>query len=357
MDLVESNNKNNRIYYLDILRVMACLAVIMIHTSMTYVIKDIGSVNFWLGNIFDSLARIGVPLFVMISGTLMLNEKYECKKTKLIGHIKKMIVFFIFWSAIYCIVFNIIGQIISKNEKIQVFNVIISFVQGYYHLWFIYLIIGLYLIVPLLRLWVKEKNKKYVEYFITLSIIFTYIIPQIINIGSNYNNVFEQLNDIIERKLCLRYVGRFTTYFILGWYINNYDIKKQKSVYALGILGLIISIVGTYILSTTTGRTIQMYENLSLNVLLQSVAVFLFVKTKWKNIQYKDNKFIKLVSKNSLGIYAIHVLVINIMYRILYRIGLDIAIINIPIVFIVSFIISFIISFIFSKIPILKKIV
>ena len=46
MDLVESNNKNNRIYYLDILRVMACLAVIMIHTSMTYVIKDIGSVNF-----------------------------------------------------------------------------------------------------------------------------------------------------------------------------------------------------------------------------------------------------------------------------------------------------------------------
>lgn len=119
MDLVESNNKNNRIYYLDILRVMACLAVIMIHTSMTYVIKDIGSVNFWLGNIFDSLARIGVPLFVMISGTLMLNEKYECKKTKLIGHIKKMIVFFIFWSAIYCIVFNIIGQIISYSSIIK----------------------------------------------------------------------------------------------------------------------------------------------------------------------------------------------------------------------------------------------
>ena len=61
-------NGSNRIYYLDILRVMACIAVIVTHASFSYVMADFGSFNFIVGNIADSLSRIGVPLFVMISG-------------------------------------------------------------------------------------------------------------------------------------------------------------------------------------------------------------------------------------------------------------------------------------------------
>lgn len=350
-------NKNNRIYYIDILRVIACLSVVMIHSSATYVLKDIGSFNFWIGNILDGLSRIGVPLFVMISGALMLDKNYELTNQKLIKHIKKLIIFFIFWSAIYCIFSNIIDNIVIKHEPIKITSVIKAFIKGHYHLWFIYLIIGLYLIVPLLRLWVKDENKKYVEYFIILSIIFTYILPQIISIGNNYSNLFKHLKDILEKKLYLKYVGGYTTYFILGWYIHNYDIKNKKVIYLLGFLSLIISIVGTYILSASTGKPLQLFGNFNLNILLQSIATFLFVKTKWINVQYKENKFINSVSKNSLGIYAIHALIATIMYKILEKIGFEIALINIPIVFIVSFIISFLTSYILSKIPILKKVV
>ena len=93
--------------------------------------------------------------------------------------------------------FKIVGSIIIKHESIDIIKIIGSLIKGHYHLWFVYLIIGLYLIVPLLRLWVNDTNKKYVEYFIILSIIFTYIIPQIISIGINYSNLFEYINDII----------------------------------------------------------------------------------------------------------------------------------------------------------------
>lgn len=86
--------KNNRIVYMDVLRVIACFAVIMIHSSSSYVIENLGSLNFWIGNVSDSLARIGVPLFVMVSGALMLDEKYNFSAQKLIEHIKKMIIFF-----------------------------------------------------------------------------------------------------------------------------------------------------------------------------------------------------------------------------------------------------------------------
>lgn len=347
--------KNNRVFYLDILRVIACLSVIMIHSSATYVVEDIGSFNFWIANIFDGLSRIGVPLFIMISGTLMLDKNYQFSTKKLIKHIIRMIVFFVFWSSIYCIIYNIIGQIFIKHESIDIIKVIGSLIKGHYHLWFIYLIIGLYLIVPLLRLWVNDDNKKYVEYFIILSIFFTYIIPQIINVGSNYSSLFEHLNYIIEKNLQLKYVGGYTAYFILGWYIHNYDIKNKKIIYIFGFIGLLISIIGTYILSNSTGKAIQMYENLSINVLFQSIAMFIIIKDRFINSQNKSNKIINYISKCSLGIYAIHALIVTIMYKILEKINIDYALINIPIVFIASFLLAYLGSFVLSRIPVLKK--
>lgn len=349
--------KNNRIFYLDILRVIACLSVIMIHTSARYVDKNIGSFNFWVGDIFDGVSRIGVPLFVMISGTLMLDKNYQFNSKKWIKHITKLITFFAFWSFIYSIIFNILTPIFINHESINIINFISSFVKGHYHLWFIYLIIGLYLIVPLLRLWVNDNNKKYVEYFIVLSIIFTYIIPQIINIGSNYCDLFEQLNDIIEQNFQLTYVGGFTTYFILGWYIHNYNIENKKMVYILGLIGLLTSIIGTYILSITSKKPLQMFGDLTINVLFQSLAIFVFIKDKFITQKNINNTIINSISKYSLGIYAMHDLIITIMYKILYKINLDFSLVNISIVFTTSFILSFLCSFIFSKIPFLKNVV
>ena len=68
---VQKEKTKKRIYYFDVLRVIACLAVIMIHTSGTYVLRNFRTFNFWVRNLFDSLSRIAVPLFVMISGALL----------------------------------------------------------------------------------------------------------------------------------------------------------------------------------------------------------------------------------------------------------------------------------------------
>ena len=339
--------QKKRIYYLDILRVIACLAVIMIHSSCDYVMYKTTNFNFGVGNIFDSFARLGVPLFVMISGALLLDEKYDYSKEKLLKHIKKMILFFVFWSFVYCLLFNIIGQLFLLEKDFNVYRIINAFVQGYYHLWYIYLIIGLYLILPLLRLWVNDKNKKYVEYFIILSLIFNFLIPQIIIIGNCYGSALVGINDILCSKLCLQYVGGFTTYFILGWYINNYEIKHKKLIYILGIISILISIFGTYILD------LEFYGNLSLHVLLYTAAVFLFVK----NIKAKENKLILFISKYSLGIYAIHAMIIYVVNKVLLKINFTNALINIPIVFVVTLVASTIGAYIISKIPFFKKFV
>ena len=185
--------------------------------------------------------------------------------------------------------------------------------------------------------------------------IFTYTLPQIIGIAVNFSGLFCGLNTILNDYLSLKYIGGFTTYFILGWYINNYDIKNKKNVYILGLISLVITIFGTYMLSYSTGKILSMYDNLYLNILFQSIAIFVLIKYKFKDKQ--NNIVISSISKYSLGIYAIHVLIIKIIFKFLEMKNMHFALINIPLVFIVTFALSYLISFVFSKIPFLKRVV
>ncbi len=354
--IIMQTSVNKRIYYLDILRVIACLSVIMIHTSEKYVVRDFGTFNFYIGNLFDSIAHIGVPIFVMISGSLMLDEKYDYSNKKLIKHIVKLIVFFLFWSVLYSIAYNIIGKIFVTHEPIDILEFLKSIVKGHFHLWFIYMIVGLYLIVPLLRLWVKKENKKYIEYFMILSIIFSFILPQIVSFASNYNSLFEHINIIFD-NINLKYVGGFTTYFILGWYLNNFDIKNKRIIYILGITGLVITFTATAILSITTKKSIQMYDELTINIFFQALMVFTIVKNKYKSLDNINNKLLLGISKNSLGIYAVHPLLLTITYMIFEKLNLNNAIINIPIAFAIVLFISYVIVYIMRKIPFLKNVV
>lgn len=348
--------KGERIYYLDVLRVIACLCVIMIHASSSYAVKNIGSFDFWVGNLLDGVSQIGVPLFVMISGALMLDKDYEFSFLKLKKHILKMIAFFIFWSLLYCLVFNILFPVIVEHEALRYKEIFVAFFKGFYHLWFVYLIIGLYIIVPLLRLWVKDENRKYVEYFLVLSLVFAFALPKIVDIGANFDGIFEKFGRILENDLRIKYVGGFTAYFILGWYLNNYDLKNKKAVYCLGLLGAAVTVFGTYIVSAASGKSITLYGNLSLNVLIQTTAVFVFVKDRY-SAKTKGNAIIKSISRYSLGIYAVHAAIIAIFYNVFRRIGFDTALIVVPLVFAVALIVSFVTSALLSKVPFLKKFV
>jgi len=96
----ERKERKERNSALDITRIIAVLAVIMIHVSSKFVVSyDISSVEFLCGNIFDSISRIGVPLFVMISGALMLDEE---RNVNIKQNIKSVVCLLLFWSIVYC---------------------------------------------------------------------------------------------------------------------------------------------------------------------------------------------------------------------------------------------------------------
>lgn len=95
---------------LDMTRIIAVLAVVMIHTSAMF-LTSFGheTLEFSVGNLFDSMSRIGVPLFVMISGALMLDERRTVTVRGILRkNIKGVLLLLLFWSAFYAVVFQVI---------------------------------------------------------------------------------------------------------------------------------------------------------------------------------------------------------------------------------------------------------
>lgn len=348
MQKMENAPARKRVFYMDLLRAIACLSVVMIHVSAEFVVRGTKGPDFVIGNLLDSLSRAGVPLFVMISGALMLDEKYEFTRKKWLGHIGKMTAFFFFWSSVYFVLYNDWG-LVARGKKLRVMSVLSQILSGHYHLWFVPMILGIYLIVPLLRAWVKEKNVRQVEYFLALSTVVSFIIPQLdgmkILVGGTF---WENMN--------LQYTAGYTMYFVLGWYLNR-GVKHGKLVAGLGILAFAMTFAGTHLAAVRLNLKYPFYENNTVNVLLYSAAIFVLCRERYA--QGKEPcRLLRgaagWIGKYSLGIYAVHVYMITRFMGLFDGMHAAAAIL---LMFALTFVVSMLISMILKMVPLLKKIV
>lgn len=343
-------DRQNRILSLDILRIIAILSVLMIHSSMSFVYYDKGSFEFVYGSIFDSISRVGVPLFVMISGALMLNEnKVESNKTFVRNRIGKIIIIFIIWSVIYQ-TGHVILDIID-GEPISLLRVLYRLVKGEFHMWYLYMIVGLYLTTPILKKFVSVKNSKIVAYYICIAIIFTFTTP-LLNFLSEAVPDLEYLLKITE-SFQMNFFSVFVTYYLTGWYVFNVGIKNKKIRYAIYLLSVIcvMAVIGGVI---ATGKHSLLYLDSGILIYLYSLGIFTFICNLFKGKMH-SNKFIKTLSNLSFGVYLIHILVLNVVVKILPE--MKVHALYIPSKFFVVLILSYSICWVISKIPILKKII
>ena len=342
--------KKERIAYLDLLRVIAICAVVMIHASANFVAYyPSESISFILGNLCDSLSTLGVPLFLMISGTFMLDEQrtFSPKKTVL-----PMVGLFLLWSFCYALVYSVVTPI-AQGGTVSLTACFTAFLRGHYHLWYMWAIIGLYLITPILRSFVTRSNKKIVLYFIVLSLLFQFTAPLIrlllttvdlwgksASLLSIYTYVFGNLN--------LDFLGGLTTYYLAGWYIANteFDRKSSVALYLLGFLSAAGIVLLTQRFPTLYDCT---YSAKGLLVFFYCIAVFLLAKHICKP-ERKSGKLLSLLSRSAFGVYVIHVFVLTDVSKLLLK-----NVYYMPLVWFVTLVLSFCITFVLSKIPLVKK--
>lgn len=159
-----------RIIYYDFLRIIAMTAVIALHVSANnWSSVDVHTLQWNAFNFYEGIVRWGVPVFTMISGALFLDNRKELNvKTLYSKNILRLVIAFLFWSTIYAIVANSISSMSTARFISRV-------IQGNYHMWFIYMIVGLYILTPFLRK--ITENKKVTGYFLIVTFMFTFFIP------------------------------------------------------------------------------------------------------------------------------------------------------------------------------------
>ena len=216
--LLNQEKGRNEINYIHFLRSVSTFAVIVLHVAAPIVNNFIpGKVGYdwWVGNFIDSITRFCVPVFLMITGVLVFNSNDSpiifYKK-----RISRIVYPFVLWSFLY-ILYSLYYS--SNNFSISTFKVVFSlFIAGNptsFHLWYLYMLIGLYFFLPFLKPWIQTATKKEILIFLGFWIVALIVeLPFIkkFNIGINFAHFYG-------------YLG----YPILGYYLNKYakDLKKK----------------------------------------------------------------------------------------------------------------------------------
>lgn len=158
LSAVPAGASKNHVLFFDAIRACAMICVVLIHVATgDFHSARLGSFSWWTADFFDSFARPCVPLFLMASGALLLGERRDGKPESVRDFFKKrvtkVVLPFAFWAAIY-----MLWRVAFHHEHMSGRFLASQVWSGnvYMHLWFIYTILGLYLVTPILRVLVRH---------------------------------------------------------------------------------------------------------------------------------------------------------------------------------------------------------
>ena len=298
-------------------------------------------------SIYYGLSGWAVPVYVMISGALFLSRDIPLRK--IYGkYIFRILTAFLFWSFVYAAV----GYV--KNRDIM--KALGHFIEGRYHLWFLFMITGLYMIVPFVR---KIAESEFLtKYFLVLALIFGFIIPQIAEMLSVFSQECGEFAGRVAENFFMTFPAGYTGYFLSGFVVSriNFSGRQRQIIYFLGFAAIIFSVGLSLCASFVNSKPITLfYRPLKINTFLYSSAFFVLFRNKF-NFQAK---IIRALSQYSFGAYLVHDAVIESVKAVMKICGHDFLpfnpIISVPVISVIVFVISFGISAILNHIPVLKK--
>lgn len=326
-----SNQKNQHIVWLDVVRFIAMFTVVCCHCTDPFnfypgTAPNIGEIKLW-GAIYGSVLGPCVPLFVMITGALLLPVRGDAS-TFYKKRIPRVFYPFLIWSVLYNL-FPWITGLLGLNPQIildffpyageevmqQSFSVSLEYILMIpfnfsilaVHMWYIYLLIGLYLYLPVFSAWVEKASERAKLMFL-LAWGVTLLLPYYYQFVSNYLWGTCSWNSF---GMLYAFAG-FNGYLLLGHYLKNLEWSLKKTL-AIGIpmfaVGYAVTFLGFRHITALPEYTDEMLELFftycSLNVVMMTIPVFMLAK-KVKVNSERMKKALANLTVCGFGIYMIH---------------------------------------------------
>lgn len=292
-------HQNERHGWLDLCRVVAIYGVVLIHScGISFYQYGVIPLSSWVQSVFlDSLVRCSVPLFVMLSGALILSRKTDRNQEaneviQIARRSLRVVVPLIAWSVVYQM------HLSYNGVQIQFESVFVKPVM--YHLWFAYMIVGIYLILPILRPVFAGllRSPALLGYFFLLWLV--------VNSLPIYWPI--SLLSLLQQENLFGYGG----YFLLGAVIvSRPRVPMSTSIWvAIFALAVAITVMIVWYQSARAGAPIETgFMYFSPNVLVSSIAAFVLfsrirIGPRWATA-------FRHLSNCSFVIYFVHVLVLE----------------------------------------------
>lgn len=352
--------KNTRVLYPELIRTIAIIAVIIQHvTSRTLVESKFFERNWQIAQIMHVMVQWCVPLFLMVSGIFLLDPKREIT-------IKKLYTSYI-WRMLQAIIVMVplhffVNEIICKGKSITdphfqrdlVYSLVCSSGSPVY--WYLYMMIGLYVYLPIMRLIVKNASKSQLMYFLIVVFLGTCVFKYIQYFEAD---IFKPIVHFVK-KLKMGNMVKYGYFLFLGYFLSKYEITKKPKIciYVVAIIGMMMSVYMARTKSIQAGEYIEKWS--SDHSPLQYIAVmaiFILVKEIAERIR-NDGACAKLIyvcGECSFGVYLIHNMFINILKSIGFGGFVGNAIITIPLTVLIVYFISMIIVMMLKKVPWIKS--
>jgi len=346
----------------DLIRTVAIILVILLHAA----IEPNPTVNFmspqgvqlwWASNVYDSIARTAVPLFIMLTGALLLQPSKADEPLRVFFKKRwnRIGIPILFWGAIFFAWdFSVKGQALTVTSVLQ------GVLAGpYVHFWYVYILVGLYLITPLVRVLVAHADWKIIKYFLLIWFVGTGIIPLL----TLYASISPQT--VWFRQNVFLLTG-LLGYFILGAYVAKLRLRSSV-LFLMLALSSVWTIVGTYFLIGTMGEQYSQFflDASSFSVIIASVTLFLILASipnqTVENRFPNGNRLLKLISQNTLPIYLFHVIVLETLQKGYLGFKISVTnmnpIIEIPLITLFTLLICLAIIVPLKKLPYVKRII
>lgn len=357
-----SKTKSKRIFYFDALRALAILSVIFIHCFNTVIKGDVSFYSVhpslsWVAAVFcGNYSRIGVDLFLMLSGALSLGREWEIR-TFLGKRIPRIVLPFLFWGFVLAVGMIIFNQYYPIFDPLTKFDLpsFAKYLSNCYFAknsaltpyWFFWMILGTYLIMPIFNKWLLHADLKEAEYFLIIWAI-----------TCLFQNTFN-----IKCPIKLDYFAGAIGMVVLGYYLRHTERKIFKNPYFIvSLLVISFTLIFFNTFEFSLSGTFHKLNRYNLFIGIEVMGVFLLFRYLSEHdlrIHLSKESIIRKgaasLAKYSYGLYLIHRPVIILTYSLL---GITTKVYSvIAIIFVITTLITWLVMASLNRIPYVNQVI